>query len=216
LYRGAPRSGFSLLVRRMMADLAVDSGAATTLAGLPPPIGPKAAAMPPDHRLGLNHCDRIQNGGERSGQLEEDQPVNVMSHTRDPDLRLRTITCCRRTRISASSLARDFNGHRARAGAWLQAQTLRPPLAQLTRSVTRDDVFGSGRVGAGPKLLALDIFETSQLSLVPFRFRISCLNGRAAEDVALLITIHEVLHFLRVTADRASNTATRSALRSRE
>jgi hypothetical protein len=32
-----------------------------------------------------------------------------LSLARDPDLRLRTITWCRRTRISASSLARDFN-----------------------------------------------------------------------------------------------------------
>jgi len=44
-----------------VADLAVDPRAATTPAGCPAPIGPKAAPMPPDNRFGLDHGDRIQN-----------------------------------------------------------------------------------------------------------------------------------------------------------
>jgi len=44
-----------------VADLAVDLGAATTSAGFPAPIGPKAAPMPPDNGFGLDHGDRIQN-----------------------------------------------------------------------------------------------------------------------------------------------------------
>jgi hypothetical protein len=38
-----------------VADLAVDSAAAATLAGLPAPIHPKAAPTPADHGLGLDH-----------------------------------------------------------------------------------------------------------------------------------------------------------------
>src|ERR1035437_8822230 len=58
-------------------DLAVDPRAATTPAGFPVPIGPKAAPMPPDRGLGLDHRDRIQNGREASVQPDEDQPIDV-------------------------------------------------------------------------------------------------------------------------------------------
>jgi hypothetical protein len=34
--------------------------------------------MPPDHSLGLDHSDRIQNRGEHSAQPDEDQPIDVM------------------------------------------------------------------------------------------------------------------------------------------
>jgi hypothetical protein len=43
-----------------VANLAVDPRAATTPAGFPAPIGAKAAPMPPDHGLGLDHRDYIQ------------------------------------------------------------------------------------------------------------------------------------------------------------
>src|ERR1039458_7481183 len=76
--RGAPQSGFSLHIRPdEVADLAVDSGAAATPAGLPAPIGAKAAPMPADHGLRLDHSDRIQNRGEPSVYPNEDQPVDV-------------------------------------------------------------------------------------------------------------------------------------------
>jgi hypothetical protein len=60
-----------------IADLAVDPGAAAMPAGLPAPIGPKAAPMPRDHGLGFDHCDGIQNRGEQSEYPNEDQPVDV-------------------------------------------------------------------------------------------------------------------------------------------
>src|ERR1035437_7533245 len=56
-------------------DLAVDSGAAPTPAGFPAPIGAKAAPMPADHGLRLNHSDHIQNRGEQLVQPYKDQPV---------------------------------------------------------------------------------------------------------------------------------------------
>jgi hypothetical protein len=76
--RGAPHKGFSFAhPSDEVADLAVDPRAATTLARFPAPISPKAAPMPPDHGLGLDHGDRIQNRGEASVQPDEDQPIDV-------------------------------------------------------------------------------------------------------------------------------------------
>jgi hypothetical protein len=76
--RGAPHRGFSLLIRRNeVTDLTIDPRAATTLAGLPTPIGPKAASMRADHGLGLDHRDRIQNRGEQSVHPDQDQPIDV-------------------------------------------------------------------------------------------------------------------------------------------
>ena len=76
--RGAPQSVFSLLIRRMRSRISqVDLGAATTSPGFPTPIGPKAAPMAPDHGLGLDHSDRIQNRGEHSAQPDKDQPIEV-------------------------------------------------------------------------------------------------------------------------------------------
>ena len=60
-----------------IADLAVDPRAATTPAGFPAPVGPKAASMPPDNGLGLDHGDRIWNRGEKSVQPDQDQPIDV-------------------------------------------------------------------------------------------------------------------------------------------
>jgi hypothetical protein len=76
--RGAPHSEFSLLIRRMRSRISRSIlGAATTSAGFPAPIGPKAAPMPADHGFGLDHGDRIQNRGEESVQPDEDQPIDV-------------------------------------------------------------------------------------------------------------------------------------------
>ena len=47
-----------------------------------------------------------------------------LSHTRDRDLRLRTITCCRRTRFSASSLARDFSRDRTTSKNLIRKSTI--------------------------------------------------------------------------------------------
>ncbi len=69
-----------------IADLALDSGAATTAVGLPSPIGPKAAPMPPDHGLGFDHRDRIQNRGEHSVQPDEDQTIDVPEPRPRPSL----------------------------------------------------------------------------------------------------------------------------------
>lgn len=74
--RSAPQSGFSLLILRIQsAELAVDPGAATTSARLPPPIGPNAVPMPPDQGFVLDHRNCIQNRGEQS--VHQDQPVDV-------------------------------------------------------------------------------------------------------------------------------------------
>ena len=37
----------------------------------------EAAPMPPDHSLGLDHSDRIQNRGKQSAHPDEDQPIDV-------------------------------------------------------------------------------------------------------------------------------------------
>lgn len=58
-------------------SLSIDPRAATTLAGLPAPIAPKAESMPADHGLGLDHRDRIQNRGEQSVHPDQDQPIDV-------------------------------------------------------------------------------------------------------------------------------------------
>ena len=80
---------FSLLIRRIeISDLAVDSGAATTAAGFPAPIGAKAAPIPADHRLWLDHGDSGQNRGA-VGTSRPRSAGRCLSHT-DPDLRLRT------------------------------------------------------------------------------------------------------------------------------
>src|SRR5208283_5398669 len=60
-----------------ITGLMIDPRAATTLARLPAPIGPKAASMPADHGLGLDHRDRTQNRGEQSVHPNQDQPIDV-------------------------------------------------------------------------------------------------------------------------------------------
>jgi hypothetical protein len=63
--RGAPLSGFSLLIRRMRSQISRSiPGTATNSAGFPAPIGAKPAPMPPNNSLGLDHIDR--NRGEHS------------------------------------------------------------------------------------------------------------------------------------------------------
>ncbi len=63
--RGAPLSGFSLLIRRMRSRISRSiPGTATNSAGFPAPIGAKPAPMPPNNSLGLDHIDR--NRGEHS------------------------------------------------------------------------------------------------------------------------------------------------------
>jgi hypothetical protein len=75
--RRAPQWVLFVHLANEIADLALDSGAATTAAGLPPPIGSKAAPMPPDHGLGFDHRDRIENRGEQSIPPRKDQGVDV-------------------------------------------------------------------------------------------------------------------------------------------
>ncbi len=55
-----------------VADLVVDPRATITRAGHPRPVRSKAVPVPPDHRLGLDDGDRIQNRREESvQQLQE-------------------------------------------------------------------------------------------------------------------------------------------------
>ena len=75
--RRSPQWVFLVHPSDEIADLAVDSGAATKPAGFLAPIRPKAAPMPPDHSLGLDHSDSIQNRGEESVQPDEEQPIDV-------------------------------------------------------------------------------------------------------------------------------------------
>jgi|SRR5208282_422208 len=58
--------------------------------------------------------------------------------TRDRDLRLRTITGCRRTKFSASSLARDFNRDRATSRSLVRNSTVGVPVSQPDPPVTPD------------------------------------------------------------------------------
>jgi hypothetical protein len=76
--RGAPHSAFSLLIRRMRSLISRSIlGRPLTSARFPAPVCPKAAPVPPDHGLGLDHDDCIQNRGKASVQPDEDQPIYV-------------------------------------------------------------------------------------------------------------------------------------------
>ena len=66
-------------------------------------------------------------------------------HTRDWDLRLRTITCCRKTRISASSLARDFNRDRAMSRSLVRNANIAPISASAKNSNLHDATLGKAR-----------------------------------------------------------------------
>ena len=92
---------------------------------------------------GLTHVDRIQKsrGRNRYSQTRI-QPIDVRSRTRDRDLRLRTITCCRSTRISASSLARDFSRDRTTSRNLIRNSTIGVRSSQSNWTVTPDQVFG--------------------------------------------------------------------------
>jgi hypothetical protein len=63
--------------------------------------------VPAHHRHRFDDGDRIQNPREESVQPRQQRSV-FCGLARCWDLRLRTITCCRSTRISASCLARVF------------------------------------------------------------------------------------------------------------
>jgi len=84
--RRSPQWVFLVHPSDEIANLAVDSGAATTAARFPVPIGAKAATMPADHGLRLNHGDRIQNRWEQSVEPDKDQSVDVSQPHSRPGL----------------------------------------------------------------------------------------------------------------------------------
>jgi hypothetical protein len=96
----AVRRGFAALPTRTSPCLSVGWGrgargrffGATTASGFPTPIGAKAAPMPPDHGLGLDHRDRIQNRGKHRYSQTKVNRSMFRSRIRDGDLRLKMLT----------------------------------------------------------------------------------------------------------------------------
>src|SRR2546421_3055552 len=63
--RGAPHSGFAMLISRM------------SWRGLPAPIGSKAGAMPPDHRCRLEDFQRFQHMRRQIIECRKHQAVDI-------------------------------------------------------------------------------------------------------------------------------------------
>jgi hypothetical protein len=122
--RRAPQRALLVHSADDIVGLVLDSGVTTTAAGLPPPIGPKAAPMPPDHGLGFDDRDRIQKRGEQSVHLGKDQPVDVSQPAPANESCASVRSPCRRTMFSASSLARDFSLVRATSSSLIRNSTI--------------------------------------------------------------------------------------------
>lgn len=107
-----------------VTDLTIDPRAATTSTRFPAPTGAEAAPVPADHVSSLTTVIAFRiEGSSRHIQTKISRSM-FRSDTLDPDLRLRTITCCRRTMFSASSLARDFSRVRATSSSLIRNLTI--------------------------------------------------------------------------------------------
>src|ERR1700745_1836179 len=76
--RGAPQSGFSMLIRRIKArSSALDLRPPAKRARLPTPVATKAGPMPTDERLGTDDRDDLQHRRKPSIQLDKEQAIAV-------------------------------------------------------------------------------------------------------------------------------------------
>ncbi len=112
-------------------------------AGFPAPTGRKAASMPPDHGLGLDHRDRIQNRGEESVQPDEDQPTDIPEPHPREGVAPQHDHPLTQYNFSASRLGRDFSRDRATSRSLVSNSTIGVPVSQPDRPVTPNEVFNS-------------------------------------------------------------------------
>jgi hypothetical protein len=79
--RGAPQSGFSMLIRRINRRRSVSICGRPQGARLPPPVGAKAGPMPTHEHLGTDDRDDLKDRGKPSIQLDKKPAIVV----RKPD-----------------------------------------------------------------------------------------------------------------------------------
>jgi hypothetical protein len=105
-------------------DLAVDLRASTAPARLPKPIGSKPARCQRITVSGLTITRHLEPDGNSRYSYPNIRRSMLWSRTRVRDVRLKTITCWRRTMFSASSLARDLNRERTRSRSQVRNATI--------------------------------------------------------------------------------------------
>jgi hypothetical protein len=91
-----------------LPDLAVDLGGSAVRARLPMPVSLKSSPVPADKSLRLDDDDSVQDRWEESVRPHQEQSINVPQPHAPLLLGLKTTNCWRKTRFSASSLARAF------------------------------------------------------------------------------------------------------------
>src|ERR1700694_5863031 len=80
--RGAPQSGFSMLIRRINARSSVSiCGRPTLWARIPTPVAKKAGPVPTHKCLGPDDCENLQNRRKTAIQLDQEPAIVV----REPD-----------------------------------------------------------------------------------------------------------------------------------
>src|ERR1700726_4483833 len=78
--RGAPQSGFSMLIRRINARSFV-SRSPSQWARLPTPVAAKAGPVPTHECLGLDDCENLHDRRKPAIQLDKEPAIMV----REPD-----------------------------------------------------------------------------------------------------------------------------------
>src|SRR5260370_6983953 len=73
--RGAPQSGFSMLIRRIKAQLRADLRPPAKRSRLPTPVATKAGPMPTDERLGTDDRDDLHHRRKPPIHLDKHQPL---------------------------------------------------------------------------------------------------------------------------------------------
>src|ERR1700720_3716507 len=80
--RGAPQSGFSMLIREINARSSVSTlRSPSPRARLPTPVATKAGPVPSQERLGLDDCENLQDRWKPAIQLDKEPAIMV----REPD-----------------------------------------------------------------------------------------------------------------------------------
>ena len=120
-----------------LADLALDRGTATTLAGFPAPVGPKAAPMPSNHGSGLTTVFAFRIAGkQRYGQTRSADLCSAVAPATG-------LTAPKRSPADAKPGSQPRGAPVIsiwivrRAVAWPGTRTSRLALAQLSHSVIR-------------------------------------------------------------------------------
>src|SRR6478672_2868438 len=92
-----------------ISDVQRDLRSPTAPPGFPTPERSKSSTVPTHHGLGPDDGQRVYNARNEAIQPDEHQPVESAENNLLGELRRSTLICCRRTKISASSRARERN-----------------------------------------------------------------------------------------------------------